>query len=64
MAYLEINNEPCPKCGSTATIEEQDFLHTVDHQREIFLKCLECKERTSYGVYKLAGSKDDILVKV
>ena len=64
MAYLNIHNDPCPKCGSTATIEEQDFLHTDDYQREIFLKCLKCKERTSYGVYKLIGRNKDILVKV
>ena len=64
MAYLGINNNPCRKCGSTITMEEQDFLHTADYQREIFLKCLDCKERTSYGIYKLIGSNKDILVKV
>ena len=56
MAYLGINNNPCPKCGSTATIEEQKPLHTHDMQREVILKCLECKKTTSYGIYKLVGN--------
>lgn len=56
MAYLGINNDRCPKCGSTKTIEEQKPLHTSDMRREVMLKCLECKKVTSYGIYKLVGS--------
>ena len=59
MAYLEIGGRPCSKCGSTATVEESR--PTSYPQREVLLKCYECKNEDSYGIYTLVGNA---LVKV
>ena len=60
MAYLGVDRTPCPKCGGRATVEEQDFLHPGerlgDNPREVFLKCMECGHRQSYGVYRIVGN--------
>lgn len=59
MAYLGISGTLCPKCGSTSTTEYSK--PTVYPEREVILKCLQCKAETSYGIYKLVGKT---LIKV
>jgi len=59
MAYLGIQGEPCPKCGSRSTTEYSK--PTVPPEREVILKCYNCKKETSYGIYKPVGNT---LVKV
>lgn len=56
MAYLEIGGTPCPKCGSTATMETQHFLVPREPRREVFLKCASCGHEESYGVYTIVGN--------
>jgi|WetSurMetagenome_2_1015567.scaffolds.fasta_scaffold562165_2 hypothetical protein len=60
MAYLGIDRTPCSKCKGQATVEEQEFFHPgeklSDNPREVFLKCLECGHRQSYGSYRIAGN--------
>lgn len=54
MAYVGIDGDPYPNCGSTATTEVHK--PTVYPEREVCLKCLECKKETLVGVYKSEGN--------
>lgn len=62
MAYLGIDQTPCPKCGSRGTVEEGECLHpgVVSHDpenpRRVILHCLQCGHRESYGIYKILGN--------
>lgn len=55
---------PCAKCRSTKTVEIQKWTHGPDHEREVYLKCLECRSETLFGVFRLYGNSlvnvDDI----
>ncbi|MCF8356624.1 MAG: hypothetical protein K9H48_19445 [Melioribacteraceae bacterium] len=55
MAYLGIDGEKCPNCGSTSTTEYSK--PTNYPEREIILKCYNCKQETSYGIYSLIGNE-------
>ena len=47
---------PCAKCRSTKTVETQKWTHGPDHEREVYLKCLECRSETLFGVFRLYGN--------
>lgn len=47
---------PCAKCKSTKTVETQKWTHGPDHEREVYLKCLECRSETLFGVFRLFGN--------
>jgi len=56
MAYLGIQGDKCPKCGSTQTTEYSKPGGSSTTSREVMLKCYNCKGETSYGYYKLVGN--------
>jgi transcription elongation factor Elf1 len=61
MAYLNIQGDTCPKCGSQKTVETSRAEGCSYPERKVFLKCYNCGAETSYGIYKLMGNT---LVKV
>jgi len=60
MAWVGIQGQKCPKCGSSYTDEVQKPLSTPD-LREIYLNCFKGGEETFYDIYKRVGNS---LVKV
>ena len=55
MAWVGIQGQKCPKCGSIYTDEVQKPLSAPD-LREIYLKCFKCGEETYVGTYKKVGN--------
>lgn len=56
MAYIGIQGQPCPKCGSIGTVEIGKPTGGPNIEREVYLQCYECKHEESYGRYRLLAN--------
>ncbi len=55
MAYIGIDGQPCPSCGSTATSEVSK---PADYpKRDIYLTCLSCRNESFVGTYEPRNGK-------
>lgn len=58
MAYLGIQGQACPKCGSNLTTEVHKPTNPPNHpKREIYLSCKQCGTETFQGIYTNIGGK-------
>ena len=52
MAYLGLQGQACPKCGSILTTEVHKPTNPPDPpKREIYLFCKQCGTQTYKGIY-------------